>query len=225
MTLKLYFHPLSSFCHKALIALYEHDAPFEPMITDFSDSASRAALEAVWPLAKFPVIRDDARGRTIAESSPVVEYIDTFYRGNAPLLPADPDLACEVRMWDQFCDNYIMVPMQKVTGDAFRPEGGHDLVGVEEARAMLRKTYPILEKQLGARDWLVGDTYTLADVAASPALMYADVVAPITAETPKVSAYLDRLMARPSYARALKEAEPFFHMFPGPKKPSLARRK
>lgn len=225
MTLKLYFHPLSSFCHKALIALYEHDVPFERVVVDLGDPAHRAAFAEVWPLVKFPALRDDARGMTIAESSPVVEYIDTFYRRGAPLMPADPDLAWEVRMWDQFCDNYVMVPMQKVTGDNFRPDDGHDPVGVEQARALMLRAYAVMEQQLKSRDWLVGNTYTLADIAASPALMYADVVAPITAETPKVSAYLDRLMARPSYARTLKEAEPFFHMYPGPKKPSVPRRK
>lgn len=223
MTLKLYFHPLSSFCHKALVALYEHDTPFEPVIVDFSDSPSRAAFAKVWPLLKFPVLRDEARGHTIAESSPVVEYIDTFHRGDAALIPADPDLAWQARMWDQFCDNYLQVPMQKVNGDHFRPEGGHDPVGVEQARALILSAYAVLEQQLGARTWAVGDTFTLADCAAAPALFYANLVAPITTETPAVSAYLDRLMARPSYARTLKEAEPYFPMYPGDPKPSLTR--
>ena len=223
MTLKLYFHPLSSFCHKALIALYEHDAPFERVVVDFSDSPSRAAFAKVWPLLKFPVLRDDARGRTIAESSAIVEYLDTFYRGDHPLIPSDPDLAWQARMWDQFCDNYLQVPMQKVNGDHFRPEGGHDRVGVEQARTLILDAYPILEKQIGARAWLLGDAFTLADCAAAPALFYANLVAPIGAATPKVSAYLDRLMARPSHARTLQEAEPYFHMYPGTPKPSLAR--
>ena len=173
---------------------------------------------------KFPALRDDGRGKTIAESSPIVEYIDTFYRGGARLIPDDPDLAWQVRMWDQFCDNYLQVPMQKVNGDHFRPEGGHDPVGVEQARALIVHAYEILEQQLGAREWVVGDTFTLADCAAAPALFYADLVAPISAATPHVSAYLDRLMARPSYARALREAEPFFPMYPGNPKPGLTRR-
>jgi hypothetical protein len=51
MSLKLYFHPLSSFCHKALIALYEKDTEFQPIFVDLLDAASRAALSAVWPMA------------------------------------------------------------------------------------------------------------------------------------------------------------------------------
>jgi hypothetical protein len=61
MALKLYFHPLASFCHKALIALYENRIPFDPIIVDLRDEASSAAFRAVWPMAKMPVLRDEAR--------------------------------------------------------------------------------------------------------------------------------------------------------------------
>jgi glutathione S-transferase len=63
MSLKLYFHPLASFCHKALIALYENEIPFEPVI-DLGDEASSAAFRAVWPMAKMPVLRDEGRSST-----------------------------------------------------------------------------------------------------------------------------------------------------------------
>ena len=223
MPLKLYFHPLASFCQKAVIALYEHSVTFEPVIVDLGDAKSRAAFAAVWPLAKFPVLRDEARSHTVAESSTVVEYIDTFHRGGTALIPADPDRAWQTRMWDQFFDNYVEVPMQKVNGDHFRPDGGHDPVGVEEARALLLRAYDILEPRLKVGPWMLGDAFTLADCAAAPALFYADLVAPIPASTPHVSAYLDRLMARASYARTLKEAEPYFPMYPGNPKPSRTR--
>src|SRR5215475_8377555 len=76
MALKLYFHPLASFCHKALIALYENRVPFEPIIVDLGDEASRAAFRAVWPMAKMPVLRDEARNRTVAESTIIIEFLD-----------------------------------------------------------------------------------------------------------------------------------------------------
>ena len=81
MTLVLYFHPLSSFCHKALIALYEGGIPFEPVLVDLGDERSRNAFRAVWPMAKMPVLRDEARNRTVAESTIVVEYLDAYYSG------------------------------------------------------------------------------------------------------------------------------------------------
>ena len=79
MSLKLYFHPLASFCHKALIAFYENGIPFEPVVVDLADETSSAALRAVWPMAKMPVLRDDARDRTVAESTIIIEYLEAYY--------------------------------------------------------------------------------------------------------------------------------------------------
>ncbi len=87
MPLTLYYHPLSSFCHKVLIALYEYDIDFQRRVIDLSSAADRAELEALWPLCKFPVIRDrhaSARGwRSRVSSS---NHLDRFYAGRA--LPA-----------------------------------------------------------------------------------------------------------------------------------------
>jgi glutathione S-transferase len=54
MSLTLYYHPLSSFCHKVLIALYEHGTGFEKRIIDLGSDADRAELRTLWPLCKFP---------------------------------------------------------------------------------------------------------------------------------------------------------------------------
>src|SRR5262245_38835068 len=102
MSLTLYFHPLASFCHKALIALYENAVPFEPIIVNLGDAASRAAFEAVWPMAKMPVLRDHARDRTVAESTIVIEYLDSYYPGGTRFVPTDSDRAWQTRMWDRF---------------------------------------------------------------------------------------------------------------------------
>ncbi len=58
MTLKLYMHPLSSFCHKVLVALYENGTSFESVIVDFSNSDSRAAFFEKSPMGKMPVLQD-----------------------------------------------------------------------------------------------------------------------------------------------------------------------
>jgi glutathione S-transferase len=126
MTLVLYFHPLSSFCQKALIALCENGTPFEPRIVDLSDEASRAAFLRLWPIGKFPVLRDEARDRLIPESSVIIEYLDQHYPGPAPLVPADPDLALKTRLADRFYDLYVHEPMQKIVGDRLRPAGERD---------------------------------------------------------------------------------------------------
>ena len=221
MTLELHFHPLASFCHKPLIALYENATPFEAVIVELADERSRAAFAVIWPLAKMPVLRDRARDRTVAESTVVVEYLDSFYPGPTRLLPADRDAAWEVRLWDCFFDHYVQEPMQKIVVDALRPAGHGDAYGVEQAKALLARALDMVEQRLADRPWMVGPGFTLADCAAAPALFYADTVAPFGATHPRTAAYFARLAARPAFARVLAEAEPYFPFFPLDPKPCI----
>jgi len=215
MSLTLHYHPLSSFCWKALIGLYENATPFTPLIVDLGDETSRAAFLAVWPIGKFPVLRDDARGQTVPETSVILDYLDAHYPGAVRFTPADPDLAWRTRLWDRFFDLYVMVPVQKVVGDRIRPsDADRDPLGVAQARAQLAASYDMLETELAGRTWMSGDAFGLADCAAFPALFYADKVQPLGEARPRIGAYLARLKARPSAARVLVEAEPYFKFFP-----------
>ena len=213
MVLRLYFHPFSSFCQKVLIALYENGTAFEKREIDLGDPGSRAELEQVWPLAKFPVLRDEQRGVTVPESTLIIEYLAVHHPGPGALVPADPDAALKVRILDRFFDNYVMVPMQKAVADNFRPAGRLDPQGVEDAKALIARAYDIIEVQLGEDGWAAGDVFTLADCAAAPALFYANIVQPF-GEHPRLAAYYQRLLARPSFARAVDEARPYRHFFP-----------
>ncbi len=214
MSLKLYFHPLSSFCMKVLTALYEKELAFEKEVVDFMDPVANASFKEIWPIRQFPVLRDEARGKTIPESSLIIEYLDQHYPGKAQMLPADPELAFRARQLDRFFDLHVQVPMQKIVTDNFRPEGQNDAFGVEEARGKLKTAYGILEKDLAGHRWATGDHYTMADCAASPALFYANMSVPFGAEHSNLSSYLDRLVNRPSFARAIDEASPYFSMLP-----------
>ena len=221
MSLKLYFHPLASFCHKALIALYENGIAFEPIIVDLGDEASRAAFQAVWPMAKMPVLRDEARDRIVAESTIIIEYLDAHYPGRTRFLPADADRAWQARMWDRFYDHYVEEPMQKIVTDRLRPEGKNDSYGVEQAKGQLDQAYKIIEQEMKSKTWAMGDAFTLADCAAAPALFYANTVAPFADKQKTLRAYLGRLMARASFARVLVEAQPYFTLFPMERKPQI----
>jgi glutathione S-transferase len=212
MSLTLYFHPLSSFCWKALIALYEADVPFEPKLVNLGDPADRAAFQAVWPLAKFPVLRDEARGLTLPESSIIIDYLAQYYPTAAGLIPADPDAARQVRLLDRLIDSYIHLPLQQVVAERLRPEGQHDPFGAEQARATIRSGYDLIAPMI-AGPWATGETFTLADCAALPALYYADYAVGLE-DWPVLAAYLERLKARPSVARVLEEAQPYFQYFP-----------
>ena len=213
MSLTLHFHPLSSYCHKALIALYENNTPFSPNIVNLGDEQQRAAFLALWPLGKFPVLRDDARDRTVPESTVIIEYLDGNYPGRTRFIPAESELALQTRLRDRFYDLYVHDPMQKIVGDRLRPTGKKDPHGVEEARAKLQNSYRMIDREMASREWTMGDAFSLADCAASPALFYANEVLPFSGHA-NLEAYFSRLKARPSYARVLKEAEPYFSMFP-----------
>ena len=214
MSLKLYFHPLSSFCHKVLVALYENDTPFVPHIVDLASETARADFKKIWPIGKFPVLRDEARDQTIPESSTIIEYLAQHYPGKTQLVPADPDLARQTRMRDRFYDLYVNVPMQKVVTDRLRPAGKNDPHGVEEAKALLQTACGMIDQEMKTRTWAMGDAFSMADCAAAPAMFYANLVMPFGDTYKNAAAYLDRLMKRPSFARAVKEAQPYFASFP-----------
>jgi len=212
--LELYFHPFSSFCQKVLVALYENATPFEPCVIDLGNAESAERLRAIWPIGKFPVLRDHTRNRTIAESTIIIEYLCEHYPGKTPLVPKDADLALRTRMSDRFYDLYVEVPMQKIVGDRLRPADKRDPYGVEEARRVLRTAYDLVEQEMRTRMWATGDQFTMADCAAAPAMYYANLVMPLGARYPSATAYLDRLMERPSFARAVEEAAPYRSLFP-----------
>jgi glutathione S-transferase len=214
MSLTLHMHPLASYCWKALIALYENDTPFETRLVDLGDPAGAAAFKALWPTGKMPVLRDEARGRTVAESSIIIEYLQDAYPGPVRFIPEDAEAALRVRLLDRLFDLHVQEPMQKIVGDRIRPAGAQDPHGVAQARAQLATAYGLLEGELAGRTWAAGEAFSLADCAAAPALFYADKVAPLGEAHPILSAYLRRLLARPSFARVVEEAQPYFAMFP-----------
>ena len=214
MSLTLHCHPLSSYSWKVLIPLYENGTPFEPVLLDLFDPAARAAHLARWPMGKMPVLEDAARGEMVAESSVIIDYLDRYYSGRLRFTPADPDVAWRTRFWDRFFDLSIQSAVQKIVGDRIRPAGEQDPFGVAAARAQLTTALDFVEREATGRTWFSGGDFGLADCAAAPALYYADRVQPFGEGQGAVRAYLDRLMARPSFARVLKEAEPYFAMFP-----------
>src|SRR5450432_2607807 len=214
MSLTLHFHPLASYCHKVLTALYENDTPFTPNLVDLGSESERAALLKLWPIGKFPVLRDDARNQTLPESTVIIEYLDRYCPGATRFIPDDADHALQTRLRDRFYDLYVHEPMQKIVGDRIRPEGKKDPHGVEEAKARLRTAYGMIDQEMASRNWAMGEAFSLADCAAAPALFYANEVLPFGDTHRNVAAYFSRLKARPSYARVLEEAEPYFAMFP-----------
>jgi len=212
MTLKLYAHPFSSYCQKVLIALYENDTPFEWRMLSPDDARAGAEFAALWPLKRFPLLVDG--GQAVMEASIIIEHLGLNHPGPVRLIPEDARAALEARAMDRFFDNYISTPQQKVVFDALRAEGDRDPCGVADAKAMLETAYGWLDGVMAGRTWATGETFSLADCGAAPFLFYADWTHPIDAAFGHVHAYRRRLLARPSFARAVDEARPYRPFFP-----------
>ena len=207
---RLYAHPLSSYCQKVLVALYENGTPFD--YRSLEDAQNGAELAALWPMKRFPVLVDGQR--TVLEASCIIEYLQLHHPGAVRLIPADADAALDVRMLDRFFDNYVSTPQQKVVFDALCAEADRDPHGVRKARAMLETSYAWLDARMATRTWACGDEFSLADCGAAPFLFYADWTHAIEPRFANVRAYRERLLARPSFKRAVDEARPFRPYFP-----------
>ena len=209
--MKLYAHPFSSYCQKVLIALYENATPFDLRLLEPGNEADEEHA-ALWPLKRMPLLVDG--DRAVMEASSIVEYLDLYHRGAVRFVPEDPRAALDVRLMDRVFDNYVMTPMQKMVLDHIRTPHERDPQGVAEARTSLERAYAWLDASIEQHEWIVGDRFTLADCAAAPALLYADWVHPIGAAFANLRAYRQRLLARPSFARAVDEARPYRALFP-----------
>lgn len=214
MALRLYYHPLSSYCWKVLIALYEAGVPFEPELVDLQDPDARERFIRLTPLGKFPVLVDEEAGKGFPESSIIIEYLANKHPSAAKLIPTDKDLALRVRLSDRFYDLHVHDKMQRIIGDRLRPADKKDPFGVEKLQNELEISLALVDRDMAEGGWATGLTFTMADCAAAPALYYANQVAPFGEKHAGAARYLERLMARPSFARVLAEAEPFFAMFP-----------
>jgi glutathione S-transferase len=212
MTLQLFAHPFSSYCQKVLIALYENGTPFEFRMLAPEEKRNLVEFAKLSPMRRMPVLVDG--DHAVVESSVIVEYLDVHHTGPVRLVPRDADAALEVRGMDRMFDNYVMTPMQRIVFDFIRPPEVRDPKGVEDARGMLDRAYAWLDGAVAGRQWAAGDSFTLADCAAAPSLFYADWVHQIPEKFTNLKSYRARLLARPSYARAVDDARPYRKMFP-----------
>ncbi|WP_309627435.1 glutathione S-transferase family protein [Brevundimonas sp.] len=209
MSLILYSHPFSSYCQKALVAFYEKDLPFEQRMLE--SEGAMAELRALWPFGQFPVLKDG--DRHFAETSIIIERLDQLEPAT-PMIPSDPDLALEVRFMDRVFDNHIQAHQQRLIYNALRPEADRDPLADADARKKLEIAYAWLDAVMADRKWAAGEVFTLADCGAAPGLLYAHWTHAIPKDHVHLWAYRRRLLARPSYARALDEARPYRSYFP-----------
>jgi glutathione S-transferase len=213
MPLALFYHPFSSYCWKALIALYRAGTPFEAKLVNNGDAATDAEWARLWPLKRMPLLVDG--DRTVTEASIIIEYLDAHHPSPAPMLPGDPEARLEARELDRFFDNYVHAPTQTIVFNRLRDPEARDEAGVAQAHAMIDTALGWLDARMGGREWAVGNGFTLADCAAAPPLFYSDWVHPWRDRFPNAAAYRARLNATPAMHRCIEDARPYRAHFPG----------
>lgn len=212
MSLALYGHRFSSYTQKVLVALYENDITFELRSLDPGHPEHGAEWLRRWPLRRFPLLLDG--DRQLVESTVIIEYLHLVYPGPVRLLPEDPVDALDVRFLDRFFDLHVMNVMQLAVDGALSGDPVKRRDGLAQATEKLERAYAWLEVHLVGKTWANGERFGLADCAAAPSLFYADWTHRIDARYPLLRAYRARLLARPSFARAVDEARDFRVYFP-----------
>lgn len=201
--LRLHYHPFAQYCQKVLIALYEHDLPFDGVIVDLGNPDHRAALARVWPFTKFPAL-EFGDGKVLGESGVIVEYLDTLAPDRTPLVPEDRIEGLEPRMLERVIDGFIADPLTRMVIAKFTGQPASE----DADRAQIATAYDFLEARLPGREWGAGSRFGLADCTAGPALFYANLYVPI-GDRPLLADWFARLRARPSFARVIDEARPY----------------
>ena len=211
MSLTLHFHPLASFCWKALIALYENDTPFTPNLVDLGNEAERAALLKLWPIGKFPVLRDDARDQADrpgvrASSSNISTAIIRAAPGSSRRTRSSPGRrGCATGSTTSMC--ICRCRRSWATGFVRRKQGSARRRRGEGAIAHLLR---MIERRWRPAAGRRATAFTIADCAAAPALFYGSMVVPFGDDHDKLAAYFERLKARPSVARVMEGGQALF---------------
>ncbi len=205
--MKLYYYPLSTYCQKVLITLYEKSVDFTPELVFLMDDVERDAYRKIYPLGKIPLlVLDDSRW--VPESSIIVEYLDTHFSDGPKLIPDDPDLSRQVRFKDRMYDLYLNDSISTLVFESWKPESERNQELIERSRFRIGVMYDFMEKNLEKQTWTDGEAFTMGDCAAAPPLFYAREMAPFD-ERPNIAAYWQRLQERSSIRRVLDEAAPY----------------
>jgi glutathione S-transferase len=206
--MKLYYHPISTYSQKVVIAFAEKNVKFEPHVVDLMNPAAMQEYRSVNPQGKVPtMILDD--GWKIPESSIIVEWLDTKHAGGTRLIPKDEDLARRTRFFDRLSDLYLNDPMQTILFDGMKPEADREPKRVAAAKKTLDIQLGMMDQGVGKTSpWILGEHFTMADCAAAPVLFYLRTVHPFT-QHKNVEAYWNRVSERPSVKAAFEAAMPY----------------
>lgn len=194
----------SPFSRRAWIALEEKKLPYERVVHAYE---ACDAPDFPHPFHVTPVL--EAEGRALFESLAIVEWIDETSSAEPRLVPEDRFLRARARAFAQACEMNFQRHFREVIWWLREGRAASSLEEVRGSLAGIEEALPPLERELAGRDWLVGP-FSIADVSWGPFLARsADIgLGPIFERHPAVAAWIERLLARPSF-RATRVELPF----------------
>lgn len=207
--MKLYYHPLSTYSQKVLIALYEKGIEFTPEIINLMDPEDHDRYRKIYPMGKVPCLELDD-GHLIPESSIIIEYIDSL--AEPTLLKGDAEHTRKIRFKDRMYDLYLNEAVATLLFQGMKPESDQDPERIKKAHSNIATMYGFMDNEFANQAFSNGDEFLMSDCAAAPALFYAQKVAPFSAHK-NICAFWERLIARPSIQRTQEEATPYLEAF------------
>ncbi|WP_431228064.1 glutathione S-transferase family protein [Burkholderia contaminans] len=189
---------------RALWGLKELDADFEFISVNLLQGEhKRPEFLRLNPAGKVPVLVDG--DLVIPESAAIVLYLADKYPEKA-LLPVDPALRAEAYRWVMFAVTELEQPLWRITRHAFiYPPEKRSPADIELAREDFRTMAAILDKHLEGREFIVGDTLTVADCVTAYLIDWAG-ECNLIESFPQLRAYLERLYARPKAPQRIADA-------------------
>ena len=206
---ELYYHPLSPYSQKVLVAIYEKSLEFTPRIVNLKSAQERARYRELYPMGKLPLVVLN-HGPLIPESSIIIEYLDGL--GGTRLIPDDAEDARRTRFMDRFFDNYLTDAASELFAEGVKPSAQQDTQRIESAQHCIHAVYDFLEHEISHRRWAAGQEFSMADCAAAAGLFYASRILPYH-DHPNLAVYAQRLAERPSVARVRDEAAPYMQAY------------
>ncbi|MEQ9639958.1 MAG: glutathione S-transferase family protein [Alphaproteobacteria bacterium] len=198
--IKLYYAPRTR-AVRILWLLEELGLPYELARVEFKPTTERFFIQDT-PTGKLPTIEDG--DVVMAESGAIIEYLlETYGEGRLAPPPGSPARAAYLQ-WFHFAESTAFPPMGIVVWlTVYRTDAAKHPEVIADATIRAQAGLDQVEKALAGNDYILGPTFTAADIMLGFTLYAAQILNLMDARQVNIAAYLQRLMARPALQKAM----------------------
>ncbi|MDF1665545.1 MAG: glutathione S-transferase family protein [Planctomycetota bacterium] len=203
---------VSPFARKALVGLFEKGIEFDHKIV--IPNKIPEDYYAISPLGKVPCFQDG--DFALPDSSAILAYLEKV-KPEPALYPAEAQAYGRVVWLEEYADTKLaMTVLVPFFENVVKPSILKKEPDTARVKKVMTEDYPgvmdYVEAQLGDKTWFAGDQFTVADIAmATPFVNFQYAQQSVDAERwPKMAAFIQRAMERPSFQKALALDKAFF---------------